>query len=556
MENQRIFLFLALSILGLLLWTSWERDTRAPVATEEVVEADEDIPAPADTPDEAPDRPDAETPARERAEVEDERRVRVVTDRLDLDISTRGGDIRRVDLLQHGTTADDDTPFRLMADDRDPLFIAQTGLIDGSDNRPDHRALFRAEREEYRLEEGDEEIEVRLTWADEERGIEVARVYTFHRDSYLIDVRHQVRNAGQEEWRGYSYFQLRRNPDPPGTTPWYIYTFTGASFYSPEDRFEKLSFDDMDDADLSRDIRDGWAAMIQHYFLGAWIPPESQALRYFTQAQAGNEYVLGMSSGRQTLAPGEETEFVNRLFVGPKEQERLRELHDSLTLSVDYGFLTVLAKPLFWLLDNIQNFVGNWGVAIILVTLLIKLAFYKLSATSYRSMAKMRRVQPRMQQLKERHGDDKQALNQAMMELYKKEKINPLGGCLPILVQIPVFIALYWVLLESVELRHAPFMLWIQDLSSRDPYFVLPLLMGATMFLQQKLNPAPLDPIQQRIMMALPIVFTGFFMLFPAGLVLYWLVNNGLSIAQQWYIMRNLETEESGKTGKGGKKQD
>ena len=545
MENQRIFLFLALSIIGLLLWTSWERDTSAPVATEEAVE-EEDVPAPAeDTPDDAPDRAAEDTPAREQAEAEDERRVRVVTDLMDLEISTRGGDIRRVDLLQHGTTATDDTPFRLMADDRDPLFIAQTGLIDGSDNRPDHRALFTAENDEYRLEEGEDEITVRLTWSDADRGIELARVYTFERDSYVIDVRHQVRNQGEEDWSGYSYFQLRRNPDPPGTTPWYIYTFTGGSIYSPDDRFEKISFDDMDDENLSRDIRDGWAAMIQHYFLGAWIPPESQALRFYTQAQAGNEYVLGMSSGRQTVAPGDETEFASRLFVGPKEQDRLRELHDSLTLSVDYGFLTILAKPLFWLLDNIQNIVGNWGVAIILVTLLIKLAFYKLSATSYRSMAKMRRVQPRMQQLKERHGDDKQALNQAMMELYKKEKINPLGGCLPILVQIPVFIALYWVLLESVELRHAPFMLWIQDLSTRDPYFVLPLLMGATMFLQQKLNPAPMDPIQQRIMMSLPFVFTIFFMFFPAGLVLYWVVNNSLSIAQQWYITRGIEKGSS-----------
>ena len=296
------------------------------------------------------------------------------------------------------------------------------------------------------------------------------------------------------------------------------------------------------EADLDRTITDGWAAMLQHYFLGALIPPAGVAEHFYTKTLSNARYVIGMiAPSWRTVADGESGTFSTRLFIGPKLQDQMREVATGLELTVDYGLLTVLAQPLFWLLKTINNLVGNWGWAIVIVTLIIKLVFYKLSETSYRSMANMRKLTPRLQSLKERYGDDRQKLNQAMMELYKKEKINPLGGCLPILVQIPVFIALYWVLLESVELRQAPFMLWIQDMSSPDPYFILPLLMGASMLIQQKLNPAPLDPIQAKVMMVLPIVFTVFFAFFPSGLVLYWVVNNILSIAQQWVITRRIE---------------
>ncbi|MCW8828659.1 MAG: membrane protein insertase YidC, partial [Gammaproteobacteria bacterium] len=297
-------------------------------------------------------------------------------------------------------------------------------------------------------------------------------------------------------------------------------------------------FDDMRKETLSRNIEGGWAAMIQHYFLSAWVPQPDEAANYYSKAPGGNRYILGMVSPAMSVAPGESQSISSRLYVGPKLQDQLEEVAKGLELTVDYGFLTVIAKPLFWMLELIHSFVGNWGWSIILITIMIKAAFYKLSETSYKSMAQMRKLQPRLKQLKERFGDDKQKLNEAMMKMYREEKINPLGGCLPILVQIPVFIALYWMLLESVEMRQAPFMFWIQDLSIKDPYFVLPVLMGITMFIQHRLNPTPLDPIQARVMMILPIAFTFFFMFFPAGLVLYWVVNNTLSIAQQYYITR------------------
>jgi YidC/Oxa1 family membrane protein insertase len=300
----------------------------------------------------------------------------------------------------------------------------------------------------------------------------------------------------------------------------------------------------MEGEPLRLELIGGWSAMIEHYFVGAWVPNQEETNLFYSivsRSASPRLYTLGMRSPARVVAPGESTVFASELFVGPKLQHRLEQIAPGLELTVDYGYLTVIAKPLYWILEWIHRFVGNWGWSIILLTILIKLAFYKLSETSYRSMAKMRNVQPRMQALRERYGDDKQRMNQALMELYKTEKINPLGGCLPILIQIPVFISLYWVLLESVEMRQAPFIFWIQDLSTKDPYYVLPVLMGITMFAQQKLNPAPIDPVQQKIMMSLPFVFTVFFAFFPAGLVLYWFVNNLLSIAQQWAITKRME---------------
>jgi YidC/Oxa1 family membrane protein insertase len=303
----------------------------------------------------------------------------------------------------------------------------------------------------------------------------------------------------------------------------------------------KQSFDDIQDQNLSRDVVEGWAAMLQHYFVGAWVPPADETQRYYTRALKGERYVIGMIGPTLTAAPDSTVTAKSRLWVGPKLQHDMEAIAPGLELTVDYGKLTVIAKPIFWLLEKIHGVVGNWGWAIIILTLLIKLAFYKLSETSYKSMANMRKLAPRLKSLKERYGDDKQKLNQAMMDMYKKEKVNPLGGCLPVLVQIPVFIALYWVLLESVEMRQAPFALWIQNLSAPDPYFILPLIMGATMIIQQKLNPAPMDPMQAKVMMILPIVFTVFFAFFPSGLVLYWVVNNTLSIAQQYVITKRVE---------------
>ncbi len=548
MENQRLILLVALLGVGLMLYFAWQAEQTGPTGEERVVEESgangqqasqeggPEAPARAEAPEEPEEQPDAAiNPGEEEAP-----RVRVRTDLVEAEISAHGGDIRQVDLLEHLRKVGDGKPFRLMRDEGEPLFVAQAGLK-SEDGAPGREARFEVERKEYVLEEGAEKLEVPLTWSGD--GVQVRKVFTFHRDSYLVDVRHEIRNAGDSEWSGFQYVQLRRRPNPPGMTPWYIRSFTGGAIYTQEEHFERISFGDMEESDLRRDVRDGWAAMLQHYFLAAIIPERDETYRYYSRALPGETYVLGMSSPWLSAEPGGEAEVKNRLYIGPKEQDRLTAIAselgvDDLRLTVDYGFLTILANPLFLALDKIQDVVKNWGVAILVLTLLIKVAFYKLSAISYRSMAKMRRVQPKMQEIRERYSDDRQSMNQELMELYKKEKINPLGGCLPILVQIPVFISLYWVIVESVELRHAPFILWIDDLSSRDPYFVLPLLMGASMLLQMRLNPPAMDPIQRRVMQVLPFVFTGFFMLFPAGLVLYWLTNNVLSIAQQWYIMR------------------
>jgi YidC/Oxa1 family membrane protein insertase len=327
-----------------------------------------------------------------------------------------------------------------------------------------------------------------------------------------------------------------------------LYTYTGAVVYNEEIKYEKVDFDDMESQPFKADSTAGWVAMIQHYFLSAWVAEEGQQNLLYSIANTKRypaTYTIGMRSQAQQVEPGQQTEFNAQLYVGPKLVKRLEEIAPGLELTVDYGWLTFLSKPLYWLLSWFHSFVGNWGVAIILLTLMVKAAFFKLSEASYKSMAKMRKVGPRLKTLKERYGDDRQKMNQAMMELYKTEKINPMGGCLPILLQVPVFIALYWALLESVELRQAPFILWIEDLSVMDPYFVLPLIMGASMLIQQKLNPAPPDPVQAKIMMALPIVFTVFFAFFPSGLVLYWVVNNVLSISQQWVITKRIEAGET-----------
>ncbi len=361
------------------------------------------------------------------------------------------------------------------------------------------------------------------------------------RDSFAFDVTHALENDSGAPWSGSQYRQLQRIPPASDGDSKFVHTYTGGVISSPEKKYEKVTFDDMAELPLDRQIQGGWSAMIQHYFVAAQIPPAQDLNRYYTRLVGSNQYVLGMTGPLTAVADGARTEFSSQMFVGPKIQSRLEVLAPGLELTVDYGWLTIIAQPLFWLLNAIHSLIGNWGWSIVLLTVLIKAVFFKLSETSYRSMANMRKLQPRMKSIREKFAHDKQKMNQAMMELYKKEKINPMGGCLPIVVQIPVFIALYWMLLESVELRQAPFMLWIQDLSAKDPYFVLPVVMGISMFIQQRLNPAPPDPIQAKVMMALPLVFTIFFLWFPSGLVVYWVVNNVLSIAQQYVITKRVE---------------
>ncbi|EDN67772.1 60Kd inner membrane protein [Beggiatoa sp. PS] len=470
-------------------------------------------------------------------------RLYVETDVFKLEIDTSGGDIRRVDLLQYPVAADKpDEPFRLMNEELPNLFVAQSGLLPAQ-NAPTHLALYQSEQSSYRLEPGNDSLDIKLHWQND-KGIKVTKIYTFHRGSYVIDVKYLVDNQSVEPWAGQLYGQFQRTQADLGGSR-FIYTYMGGAISSPETLYEKIPFDDIEDSSFNQENRpawaEGWIAMLQHYFVSAWVPKPEQIHKYYTKMlKDGNRYVLGFYGPKQVVAPGTQEIFNIALFVGPKLQNKLLELAPGLDLTVDYGWLWFIAQPLFWVLDWLHDWTGNWGWSIILLTIMIKLAFFHLSATSYKSMANMRRLQPRMITLKERFGDDKTKLNQAMMELYKKEKINPLGGCLPILVQIPVFIALYWVLLESVELRQADFMWWIKDLSSPDPFFVLPLIMGATMLVQHFLNPAPIDPIQQKMMMMLPIVFTVFFAFFPAGLVLYWVANNVLSITQQWVITKKI----------------
>ncbi len=547
MDNQRLILWLSLGFIVLLLWQAWQAD-HAPHPATAQAPTTRQAPSPSQ-PAAASDTPEARlnqapppaAPATATG-LHSAGRVHVRTDVLDLEIDLEGGDLRQVDLPRYPVSVQaPDHPTRLLADRPPRIFVAQTGIRSATRPEPTHHALFTAAKKDYRLAEGQDSLVVELQWRSPQ-GIQVTKRYRFRRGSYLVALEQEVHNGSNASWTGRPYRQLLRNrPVVKNKRGMGSRVFTGAAYYSPEDKYEKLSFKAMDEAALKRTIRGGWAAMVEHYFLAAWIPPAKEKDLYYTRVLPGERYIIGMLGAARTLAPGAAASFHSRIWVGPKLQDHLAQVAPGLELTVDYGILTVLAKPIFWLLKAIHRLIGNWGWAIILLTLLIKLAFYKLSETSYRSMANMRRLAPRLKALKERYGDDKQKLNQAMMELYRTEKINPLGGCLPIVVQIPVFIALYWVLLESVELRQAPFILWIQDLSTKDPYFVLPVIMGISMFIQQKLNPAPMDPLQARVMMLLPLIFTVFFAFFPSGLVLYWVTNNILSIAQQWMINRRIE---------------
>jgi len=551
-EQLRNLLLIALVVVGFLLWQAWQKDygpKLPPPAPSAAVSEDgtpvpvreEDVPAlPTITGQDlapAPDMPTATTtPAYKK--------IRVRTDVLDLDINLRGGGIRRLALIDYPVSlTEKDTPFPLMEFQPPNIFLAQSGLrgksttVDG--NAPDHHAQFTATQSEYTLADGSDTLKVTLHWRSDD-GVQVAKVYTFHRGSYTIDVHYTVKNGTSEPWNARMYGQFQRSEVEATGGLFRTYTYTGGVISGPDKPYDKIDFSDMRDVDLKRSQTGGWIAMIQHYFTGAWVPSPEGRNYYYSKAVANDRFVLGVMTPPLSVAPGATGSVKLTLYAGPKVQERLQAVAPNLERTVDYGWLWLIAEPIFWMLNWIHGVIGNWGFSIIALTMLIKLAFFHLSATSYKSMARMRKLQPRVMDLRDRFSGDKQKLNQAMMELYKKEKINPLGGCLPILVQIPVFISLYWVLLESVALRQAPFILWIHDLSVHDPFFLLPVLMGITMLAQQRLNPAPPDPMQARIMMALPFVFTFLFLFFPAGLVLYWFVNNLLSIIQQWVITKKI----------------
>ncbi len=563
MGNLRPVLIMGLLFLGYMMWIEWQKDYGPapvpPASTESTAQPIPDVPDfTQDTASAAEDLPTAPQEAAAPAEttaadtaVPQRERIRVTTDVLDVEIDPVGGTIVSAVLLDYPVDQKQpDINVGLLRPAGDRLFIAQSGLLSRQD-APNHTSQYRAESTQYRVSPGEEPLVVPLHWTSAD-GVDVTKTFTFEPGSYQVGVEHRVANKGASAWTGSRYEQLQQSvpgdDDNGGFTNPGSYSFYGIGFYNPEDKFEKIDFDDVADDPYKKTSRNGWLAMIQHYFFSAWIPGAEEEMTYSTQAIEGKgwpRYIARGVSAAQTVQPGEEVSFDSSLYVGPKLQDDLPDIADGLEYVVNYGIFTVFSKPLYWLLAKIHGVVGNWGWAIVILTILIKAAFFKLTEAQYRSTARMRKLQPRIEQLKERYGDDRQRMSQAMMEMYKKEKVNPLGGCLPILVQIPIFIALYWVLLESVELRQAPFILWIDNLSVRDPYFILPLLNAVFMFATQKLTPmVGMDPLQQKMMQAMPIVFSIMFAFFPAGLVLYWATNAGLSLAQQYYITRKIAASD------------
>ena len=563
MDNQRLLVWATFGILLWFTYQTWMQDygaapvPAAPQAETEVL--------PAETADEQLTLPElgevggeaqeaaATLPGSDPGEAAAETAIITVrTDVLELQISARGGTLVRATVL--GYPVEKDRPndlVELLSPERSNLGLIRTGLRSATGATADQDTLFNTPRSEYVLGDADELV-VPLTWADES-GITIEKRFRFTRGSYAIAVEQTLVNNSGEPWRGDQYTQLLRRSKGIDRSMFDVdsYSFDGPQTYNG-DKAEKHKRDDLQDkGPVEFSTSDGWVAAIEHHFLSA-IVPEPGAPHVYRVEVKGETMIASVVGAKRTVEAGASEAFSRQLFVGPKIQSQLEELHDRLKLTVDYGWLTILSQPMFWLLAFIHDYVGNWGVSIILVTILIKLAFYKMTETSGRSMAKMRNLQPRIKALQERYKDDKQQLSQQMMDLYKREKVNPAAGCLPILIQMPFFLAFYWVLIESVEMRQAPFALWITDLSTRDPYFILPLIMGAAMLLQQKLNPAPADPVQARVMQIMPIMFTGFFAFFPSGLVLYWATNTVLSIAQQWKINKVVEKEEKAK--KPGKK--
>ncbi|MDY6812947.1 MAG: membrane protein insertase YidC [Pseudomonadota bacterium] len=548
LDNARFFLIAAVVFCGFLIWDAWQTDYAAApteVATTERPAATATAPAPVEETDlpavgALPAGEDSPAPPVATAAAGGDH-ISVRTDVLALRIDTVGGVLDYAALPGYPVTpSQPDEPVVLLSEAPAEFFIVQSGLL--GEGLPDHRQTWQAERPRYVLAEDAETLVVPLTWQQD--GRTVTKRFVFTRGSYEVEVQYEIRNAGEAALAPRQYAQLQQRARASGGT-FFVRKFRGAAYY--DGKYHQLSFEDLGESPVDVGVQGGWASMLQHYFLAAAIPPADSLNRYYSRGLGENRYLIGFVGEAAQIAPGAQGRLSHRLYLGPKAQDHLDEVAPGLSLTVDYGWLTIIARPLFWVLALIHDLIGNWGWSIVILTLLIKLAFYKLSEAQYRSMAKMRRFAPRIQALRERFGDDRQKLNEAMMDLYRKEKFNPLGGCLPLLVQMPVFIALYWVLIASVDLRHAGFMFWIDDLSSPDPLFILPVLFGISMLAQQKLSAQTItDPIQQRVMMFMPIGLTIFFAFFPAGLVLYWLANNLLSIVQQWYIMRKVDAEAPG----------
>ncbi len=563
MSNPRNLLFIALLFISFLLYDAWQRDYATKIIDKPLVDPTntidefEPFAEESDIPEAVEASPQTVTsPAMATTNSDDaaSQTVTVTTDLLRLTIDTRGGNILAAQLLDYPISLDDDSDaYTLLENTPLNIFWAQSGISNKEKIQPDARSQFTVNQSSFNLQSNSNELIVPFIW-NHQNGVSFVKEYVFTRGEYAIKVNHKIINSSDSSWQGNSYYQFQRTFNESDnsfsfTEPRNL-SFKGAAIFSPEEGFQKIDTDDMDEGSFTKKSSGGWSAMIQHYFFSAWIPPKEQSFIYSSAVLRKNSgkarYIILARSPQLTVESGGNANFENTLYIGPKLQKEIDSIAPGLELTVDYGIFTVISQPVFWVMEKIHSFVGNWGIAIILVTMLIKLIFFKLSEAQYKSMAKMRRLQPRMLALKERYKNDKQKLNQAVMEMYKKEKANPLGGCLPVLVQIPVFIALYWVLLESVELRQAPFALWLNDLSSPDRFFVLPVMMGLGMFFQQKLSPmVGSDPIQQKVMMMMPVMMTVMFAFFQSGLVLYWTVNQLLSLAQQWYITKRIDAADT-----------
>ncbi|MDU7556281.1 MULTISPECIES: membrane protein insertase YidC [unclassified Pseudomonas] len=553
MDIKRTILIVALAVVSYVMVLKWNQDYgQAALPTQNVAASSntaQGLPdsVPGNNASNSADVPSAnadtstptETPVAASKDL-----IHVKTDVLDIAIDPQGGDVAQLRLPLYPRRQDHpDVPFQLFDNGGERTYLAQSGLtgVDGPDARAAGRPVFSVDKKTFELAPGQDQLVVDLKFSED--GVNYIKRFTFKRGLYDVQVSYLIDNESGKPWTGNLFAQLKRDAssDPSSSTATGTATYLGAALWTSAEPYKKVSMKDIDKGSLKETVQGGWVAWLQHYFVTAWIPQKGDNNVVQTRKDNQGNYIIGFTGPTLTVEPGKTGETSATLYAGPKSQGVLKELSPGLELTVDYGILWFIAQPIFWLLQHIHSLVGNWGWSIIFLTMLIKGIFFPLSAASYKSMARMRAVAPKLAALKEQFGDDRQKMSQAMMELYKKEKINPLGGCLPILVQMPVFLSLYWVLLESVEMRQAPFMLWITDLSIKDPFFILPIIMGATMFIQQRLNPTPPDPMQAKVMKLMPIIFTFFFLWFPAGLVLYWVVNNCLSIAQQWYITRKIE---------------
>lgn len=546
MEWQKLILYAALAMVCLTLWTNWQKQAVHPAvpaaetrvmsqAASQVGDQQAALTSPHDVNNQQQVLPVA---------VPESRIVDVQTDVLNVKIDTKGGNIIYSSLPKYTQELNNaDKPYVIFNHKPDTLYLAQSRLS----NLPGKPSLqFQSAQKQYEMTQDQKDLSVTLHWQNQ-KGLAIKKIFRFKPNSYLINTEYQIKNTGDKPLTTQEINQfLRKKVEQPKQGLFHISAYLGASISDPAKKlYEKISFKNMSSENLNKEIKGGWVAMQEHYFLSAWVPNSEQTSRYFSKALGNDLFRIGYVGPKVTIAPGETKSLHSQLYVGPENMKSLKQIAPGLDMTIDYGWLWFISVILFRLMEYIYQIVGNWGWSIVLVTVLIKAAFYKLSASSYRSMANMRKLQPKIESLKERYGDDKQKMSKSMMELYKKEKINPLGGCLPIVVQIPVFIGLYWVLIESVELRHAPFIFWIKDLSAPDPFYILPIIMGVTMMIQQKLNPPPPDPMQAKVMMMLPVLFTFLFLYFPSGLVLYWVVNNVLSVLQQWYITRQFEAKKS-----------